>query len=101
MCSLLREYIYSIRIYITSIYMKIYILYPSCQLFSLSRTSNLGDKRLGTHITEELTAPMVLIMWGSVAEHAPQLQNIWADFPNSDARESFLMTKPSAQGLDT
>ena len=60
-----------------------YIFYTSCQLFSLSRTPILGDKRLGAHVIEEPTAPVVLIMW----EHVSQLQNIWADFPNSDARE--------------
>ena len=81
--------------------MKIYILYPSCQLFSLSKTSNLGDKRLGAHVTEELAAPVILIVWGSGVQHASQLRSIWADFPNSDPRESFLMTKSSTQGLDT
>ena len=60
-----------------------YKFYTSCQLFSLSRTPILGDKRLGAHVIEEPTAPVVLIMW----EHVSQLQNIWADFPNSDARE--------------
>ena len=49
----------------------------------MSRTPILGDKRLEAHVIEEPTAPVVLIMW----EHVSQLQNIWADFPNSDARE--------------
>ena len=77
-------YMFYQNIYIIYIWKYIfYIFYTSCQLFSLSRTPILGDKQLGAHVIEEPTAPVVLIMW----EHVSQLQNIWADFPNSDARE--------------
>ena len=83
-CFIWNIYVLSEYIYIIYIWKYIfYIFYTSCQLFSLSRTPILGDKRLGAHVIEEPTAPVVLIMW----EHVSQLQNIWADFPNSDARE--------------
>lgn len=58
------EYICSIRIYYIYIYENAYSTYstPFRQLFSLSRSPMLGDKRLGAHAFDEPTAPVGLIM---------------------------------------